>query len=347
MSLTILNQIAAEIGVSRWTVSRVLRGEATYVQRAASERAQLIRDRAAELGYRPNAAAQAIGRGRFDTLALLSSAEESEYVSLPLLFGLLNEAQRCRQHVVCERLPDGMLGATFGATPQLPRLLERTSCDVVLFHGIGTTPATLTEFAATSSMPFVWVNARRKHDSVYLDDKRGGAEVTRALLQAGHRRIALVTSSAERIHSSARERQKGYESEMRKAGLATNVVRLDEPQLFGHDPSPAETLGPLLNRRDRPTAVLGVDQAMAAMVLVQAYRQGLRVPADLSVAGFGSSISNQTGVRMALGLTPDSEMGRAAVTMALEKVKAPDVPVPAVRLRLRFEPLDTIAPPPK
>lgn len=341
MSFSVLNQIADEMGVSRWTVSRVLRGEVTYSQQAAKMRAQQIRTRAAELGYRPNAAAQAIGRGRFDTLALISVADESEYVSSPLLFGLLNQASASKQHLVCERLPSEMLSGA----PQLPRLLQRASCDAVLFHAIGLPPAKLTRFAATSPIPFIWVNSRRRYDSVYLDDRRGASEVTQAMIEAGHRRITLVTSDADTNHQSVQDRQAGYESAMTKAGLASEMIRLREEHLFGHAPSPAEVLGPMLSRRTRPTAVIGIDQSTATMVLVQALTQGLRVPTDLSLAGFGASITNQTGVRIAMSLTPDKAMGRAAVNMALQKIEAPEELLPAVKLSLRFKPLDTLAPP--
>jgi DNA-binding LacI/PurR family transcriptional regulator len=68
-----LEEIAREAGVSRYTVSNVLRGRNKENWACTVERAERIRGIAERLNYRPNAAAVATATGRFGASGLLAS----------------------------------------------------------------------------------------------------------------------------------------------------------------------------------------------------------------------------------------------------------------------------------
>ena len=53
--------------------------------------------------------------------------------------------------------------------------------------------------------------------------------------------------------------------------------------------SAAQAAMDLLSRKDRPTAILGANDVVAAGVLKAAQRLGLKVPEDLAVVGFDDS----------------------------------------------------------
>jgi LacI family transcriptional regulator len=343
MSLNVLNQIASEVGVTRWTVSRVLRGEVTYKQPKAAARAERIRRLAAEHGYRPNAAAKAVGRGRFDMIALLSDAEESEYLSPQLLFGLQNEVRERKQHLVLERLSSNIIE---DATA-LPRVLEQASCDALMFHSTGPLPEEMARAVASARLPFLWINSKLPMDCIYLDDLNGARKVTRHLLKLGHIRVTLVMSElARHTHPSVLDRRRGYEQVMRKAGLEPQIIELRNDVVLEQVEDASTVFSPLLSGDDRPTALIAVDHGLAGLTLVQCLRAGLRVPDDVSIMGFGSMIRNTVGVPIAVAVTPDAEMGRRAVQMAMQKVAEPDAALPAVKLPLSLKPEATVAPPP-
>ena len=83
------------------------------------------------------------------------------------------------------------------------------------------------------------------------------------------------------------ERYNAFLQIMEESGLKTGT-----PQVAMCDPaveSAAQTAMDLLSRKDRPTAILGANDVVAAGVLKAAQRLGLKVPEDLAVVGFDDS----------------------------------------------------------
>ncbi len=342
MSLLALNKIAKEAGVSRWTVSRVLRGEVDYVRPHAAERAHRIREVAERLGYRPNAAAQAVGRGRFDTIALLSNADDPAYLSGPLLSGLQTAAAEARQHLVLERLA----AVDLSEPDVVPQVLRRSSCDVILFHAIGPLPERLEQLVQQFRLPVLWINAKRETDSISLADEAAGRDATNALIRLGHRKIAFVCSqSTPKSHYSVDDRRDGYTDAMKAAGLEARVCEISFDVMFNHEPSPAKAIAPLLRGADRVTAVVAMAKSVAGFVYVEALRRRLSVPRDLSIITFGATVTNGVGIRFARGVLPEAEVGRRAIQLAAEKVANPDRALPALVLPIAFEGNETLAPP--
>jgi DNA-binding LacI/PurR family transcriptional regulator len=342
MSLDVLHQIAKQTGVSRWTVSRVLRGEVDYVRPHAAKRAIQIREMAESLGYRPNAAAQAIGRGRFDTMALLSNADDSGYVSWGLLSGLQNELAALKQHLVLERVD----GAALAEPDAMPRILRSAACDAIMFHAVGALPERYEQIVAQVKLPVVWVNAKRSSDCVYFSDEAAAFEATQHLIRLGHRRIEFLTSTTlSNSHYSVEDRRSGYLDAIASAGLTPHVTEMSIEATLSHQPSPSETLRPMLRRRDRPTAVLASTSQYAGMVYVEALRLHMSVPGDLSIIGFGPDVTNATGARIGVCKLPETSLGREAARLAMRKVIHPERRCRAKVLPIAFHPYDTVSPP--
>ena len=343
MSLDTLNKIAREAGVSRWTVSRVLRGEIEYVRPHAVERAGRIRAAAERLGYRPNAAAQAVGRGRFDTIALLSNADDPEHLSGGLLFGLQRALAEAGQHLVFERLAAAQLTRPGAGSP----VLRQASCDAILFHAVGPLPEAYEQAVARLRLPVVYVNSRRPADCCHYDDLGAARDATRHLIGFGHRRVTFLTVPLDPgSHYSTDDRREGYLSAMAEAGLVPRVVEMPVNSIHGHEPPPSRTIAPLLRGDDRPTAVVAIDRRIAGMVYVEAVRRRLSVPRDLSLIGFSGRMSNATGVRIGLCQLPEAELGRRAAGLALRKLSDPSAELPPEVVAIPFEPYDTVAAPP-
>src|ERR1017187_5709734 len=88
--MSILEQIAQEAGVSKMTVSRILRGRNVPVYRKAKERARQVLGIAERLNYRPNAAAKAVVSGKFNCATLLLSPVSGESEVFTLIPGLVD-----------------------------------------------------------------------------------------------------------------------------------------------------------------------------------------------------------------------------------------------------------------
>jgi LacI family transcriptional regulator len=101
----------------------------------------------------------------------------------------------------------------------------------------------------------------------------------------------------------------------------------------------------LLERRDRPTAIVGANDSVALGVLAAARERGLRVPADLSVAGFddlpfaADAYSPLTTMRLPL-IAAGQRAGRVAV--GIDEVE----PGTVVTVRPELIVRDSVAAPP-
>ncbi|NPV66896.1 MAG: GntR family transcriptional regulator [Anaerolineae bacterium] len=123
----------------------------------------------------------------------------------------------------------------------------------------------------------------------------GGMQIMTHLLELGHRRIAFLAWPHLNLWPIA-ERFRAYQDAMRGAGLEP----MAEPLYIGVPSSEAtnyrrlaqsaqedvQRLTILLSQPDRPTALFAMNDLVAMLALQAARRAGVRVPEDLSIAGF-------------------------------------------------------------
>jgi LacI family transcriptional regulator len=138
----------------------------------------------------------------------------------------------------------------------------------------------------------------------------GARRLTAHLLGRGHRRIGVVGGPRE--WSAAADRAAGHASAMVEAGImpSAELAHAVEPTVEeGYRAG-----GLLLDLPDRPTAVVGFNDKAALGILRAAEERGLRVPEDLSVAGFDDSdVARATRPQLTTVRQPLEEMGRMAV----------------------------------
>ena len=168
-------------------------------------------------------------------------------------------------------------------------------------------------------VPFVVVDPRtappRNIAAVSAAHFAGARLLTAHLIELGHRRIGIIGGPRDWLASE--NRFAGYLSPLADARV------LPAPELTRFVAEPTTELGhraaaELLDLPERPTALVAFNDKMAVGALRAAAERGLRVPEDLSVAGFDDIELGRacrpmlTTVRQPLG-----EMGRMAVALLL------------------------------
>ncbi|MHC0429749.1 LacI family DNA-binding transcriptional regulator [Streptomyces sp. O3] len=115
-----------------------------------------------------------------------------------------------------------------------------------------------------------------------FDNRGGGRELTAHLLSLGHRRIGYIAGPEER--TTTRHRLEGHREALAAAGLPTG------PELTAHGPydraSGYRAVDELLRRAPDLTAIVAANDTVALGACAALRERGLRVPADVSVAGF-------------------------------------------------------------
>ncbi len=141
------------------------------------------------------------------------------------------------------------------------------------------------EYLKNTQIPYVLIGRRfeNKDDSyVVCNDKNSGYIVTNHLISLGHKRI-LYINGPEYI-SSSKERLAGYKSALADAGIEfdSELVTSGTPQIGGCRKflrnAPASLNG--------ITAILSFNDMIAWEVIAVLEEKGLKVPEDISVAGF-------------------------------------------------------------
>ncbi|MBS3733714.1 MAG: LacI family DNA-binding transcriptional regulator [Phycisphaerae bacterium] len=317
--------IASHVGVTKMTVSRALHGTGAV---SATTR-QRILAAARELGYRPNAAARIMSRGKFGNIAVVLSAHEGRsYLPERALRGICQALSDRELQLTIAQLPDEKLtDAGF-----VPRLLREYCCDGMLIDYTDHIPDRMIGLIEKLRQPAIWLNRKQDHDCVYPDDYALGQQATRRLLAAGHRRIAYLDWGAgwkqlNEAHYSQRDRQAGYAEAMTAAGLTPQLIRRDDSDVVSHAGELCETVTALLAGDDRPTAFVAYAPHFARRAAAAALLRHLRVPEDLSLVAIsgGGQLSLDDGRPLSTAAVPERNYGAAGVEAVLEKLEAPGV----------------------
>jgi len=305
-------EVAERAGVSQATVSLVLNNvQGNRVTDATRTR---VLDAAHELEYRTNAFAKTLRSGESDMIGFISD----EVASAPFAGKLLKGAQ-----LLAWETGHIILGVDTFNNAQL----EGTAIEMMLSYRVrGVVYASMYHRVvdiprALASIPTVVVNARDRAGiapSVFPDEELGGYTATRALLDAGHHRIAMINIQASDSDLPAGiGRLAGYRRALAEAGIP------EDPRLLRYGTGVVEdglTLtGELMAERDQPTAIFcGNDRtAWGAYRALEAL--GVTVPTDCSIVGF----DNQDTIAPYLepGLTtmelPYEQMARTALELLL------------------------------
>jgi DNA-binding LacI/PurR family transcriptional regulator len=188
-------------------------------------------------------------------------------------------------------------GAT--APPAVDPLVEGAAMDVaVLVWGVLTEDPTL-DALLRRGVPVVVGEGRAVEGAplVAIDDRTGTAEAVRHLVELGHTRIAEITLpfghgersgpvDAARLAQAARTPTRNRLAGVRD--VVEPVLSWETPaSLVEHGRDAAtEILGAWVPADERPTAVIAHSDLLAAGAVIAARELGLRVPDDVSIAGF-------------------------------------------------------------
>ncbi|WP_432103962.1 LacI family DNA-binding transcriptional regulator [Streptomyces sp. bgisy091] len=153
-------------------------------------------------------------------------------------------------------------------------------------------------------------------------DNRGGARrLTEHLIALGHRRIGYVAGPVER--TTTRHRLEGHREAMKAAGLYGDEENVT---LHGHYDrrSGYDATLELLRREPEVTAIVAANDSVALGACAAVRERGLRIPEDVSVAGFDDlpfsvdAVPALTTVRL-----PLFEAGARAGRLAMGKETPP------------------------
>lgn len=290
-------EVACAAEVSQSTVSLVLSGKAKG--RVAPNTQERVRRIAAELGYRPNLAGQALRLGRFGLVMLVVPDVQN-----PFFVRVLDGAQQAaRENQVSVLLGCGEYGTVINNSMNaVDGVLVCSKKPPDLAAGLGRVPMVVMDTTSPREVP-----------SIRLRVAAGMTTAVERLIELGHRHLGYLrarprtptfTSRQQAFrHAAATVRTQVHESDLSLADAERAAYEL------------------LAEPTDRVTAVICDDDLQAGGVYRAAYALGVRIPAELSVIGFGNTLISQL---LLPALTTvelyGEELGRMGLVMLLELI---------------------------
>src|SRR5512133_4205944 len=302
-----IKDIARAAQVSHSTVSRALR-DSPLVN---PETRALIHKIAAEKGYTVSAVARSLVTRRTNTIGVVVTSIADPFVGQ--VVGGIEEFALAHGYSVilatCHADPDREQRAV--------RSFHERRVDGILVTA-SRVGALYMPMLEEMKVPIVLINNQHPGEFGYhvsIDNPAGARAATAHLIELGHRRIAYIGDRFG-LHSDE-ERCAGYRTTLERSGIA-----FDAELVVNGDGGPengAQAMRTLLDLTDPPTGVFCYNDMAAYGAMRAARERGLRVPEDISIAGFDDLfLSSYTDPPLTTVRQPMQEMGRDAADILLD-----------------------------
>ncbi|WP_294764690.1 LacI family DNA-binding transcriptional regulator [uncultured Rhodoferax sp.] len=316
-----LSDVAQLAGVSPITVSRALRGE----RAVAPELVAKVQAAADRLGYVPNPAARALASGQSSHVAVLIPM-----LSNALFVDLLEALQQTLRQAGYQTL--------IGITHYDPSEEETLLREQLLHRPAGLIVTglersdTTRHLIAQSGVPCVHLMTAQAPEGAYcvgFSQRDAGHDLTRHLLEQGHRRIAFA---AAQLDPRALQRLEGWRQALQAAGRYDATLEWLNPA--GSSLSlGARMFEQIMGQQPAVDAIFFCNDDLAQGALLAALRLGIAVPQRVAIAGFNDLTgSDQMLPPLTTVRTPRAEIGQAAGQMLVALMQGETVATPRIDL---------------
>ena len=331
------NDVAQTAGVSQSAVSRTFTPNGSVSEKTKKK----VLAAAERLGYHPNFIAKSLIQQSTKLIAIVMVRFENPFYSI-----VLGRFTRKLEKIGYSTLIWNITHA---------REIEQTLPMALQYQveGIIITSATLSskmvDSCVQSGTPAVLFNRYTlagNIDAVYCDSVGGGRIVADALLDSGHKRIALVLG--EEGSSTSRDRETGFTERLQERGHELWAkTRGDYSYESGY-----EAAKEILGKNKKPDAIFCANDLMALGVLDYARgKLGIRVPEDFSIIGFDDiPMAGWPSYSLTTFRQPIDKLVDATIERLLTAMKSPGADTVIKKIqgtlvqRGSSKPVETVAP---
>ena len=324
-----LKDIAVETGINIGSISNVLNSH-PKAMKLKEETREKIRRAAKAMGYCRNEMAHAIVTSRARIVAFIAADMGQISYTGKIQEGVFEEASERGYAVSFYHL-------TAGNQQEIVRKIREWKISGVVFHVCE--PHLITEISREVKLlglPFGMVNLNSEDQAgigVTTDDFQGAVDIVKHLGELGHRRITHITVSGTSEFTA--NRRNGYLEGMRRlvGGSRPRIIEVDKDDC-------SDACKKLLSEPEtsRPSAIFCVMDTWAMELMRVAIKLGVKIPTDLSIAGFGNlDMAEFATVPLTTVAQPFKEMGRLTTSKIIEAIENPNITKKTANLKLKTE----------
>ncbi|HUM82989.1 MAG TPA: LacI family DNA-binding transcriptional regulator [Lachnospiraceae bacterium] len=282
-----IKEISKILGLSTTTVSNVIHGKTGEV---SPETILKVRDILDKYDYVPNISARNLAQNESKIIGLAMKSRSDKYENFikdPFVSELIGGIEK-----TVRRLGYFMMIYISNDVADLLKQVSTWNADGLLLLGmLGDDGIRIHE---KYKKPFVCIDTYyipEFHDfvNIGLEDEKGTYDIVKYMIDCGHRKIAFFADNCIGVDY---ERFKGYRKALKQAG-----IRYEEKKdFFMFRPGPEErekSFEELCSRSSEYTAMFCASDYYAILMMNELSDRGIRVPQDISVAGFDDNLLAQ------------------------------------------------------
>lgn len=311
-----IKEIASILGLSPTTVSNVVNGHTEKMSPATRQR---IEEALVQYGFEKAVHQEEYGKAlKLISVDFCLRYKESVFTD-PFCGELLNaiciKLQEFGRYPVC--------GISQDEEDIFHKLQARNIQGGIV---IGFDPWECQKFAEKVGKPLVYIDCGEgDYDNVGIADYEGGKQITEFMLKQGHRKIAFFCDKKSPV-SSTYERFRGYCAALEGYGITYS--NKDYYYLPSSRNLRREALRnfALKAKREGYTAAFVVSDLLANEAISIFFGEGLKVPEDISVAGFDDNIYARLSRPMLTTVRQSvNEKGEEAVKLLMQRIRGEEI----------------------
>lgn len=315
-----IKELSKACGLSISAVSKALNGYPDVSEKTR----KLVVEKAREMGYYPNALARGLKTNRTYNLGVVLDNQTPDgllhHFFQIILNGFVHEAELHGYDITL--INRGIGGQRLSYLDHC----RYRNVDGLCLMCVAFDEPEIAEIVA-DAIPLVTIDRPFEGKECVCSDNRAGmASLVEYAVSMGHRRIAFLHGTNSRVTTL---RIKAYRDTMAAYGLDIPEGYMAECE-YQSASAQAVAVKRLLALPEPPTCILLSDDSAALGGMDAIQRAGLRIPEDISVAGYdGVALIQKLSPRLTTIRQNGETMGRRAAARLIDRIENPDAPVQA------------------
>ncbi|MGO5053516.1 LacI family DNA-binding transcriptional regulator [Lachnospiraceae bacterium LCP25S3_G4] len=325
-----IKELAKEIGVSSATISRVINNSG-YV---SEETRKKVLWAVEEYQYVPNAIARSLSTRDTHSIGVIIPDIENEFFS-SIISGISEVAEENGYNI-------HFMGSNENSQSEhafLETVAKQRLAGVIITPVSEEDSITREKLLRMqeSGIPVILVDrdiSGAKFEGVFVDNLSGAYDGVSTLIEAGHKKIAIITGPE--TSKPGKERLKGYKNAMEQAGLS-----IKEEYIISGDfkiEKAYQCTEQLLQLEDSPTAIFSSNNLTTMGCLKYFTKNKIEIGRQISIVSFDDiEILKLIEYKLSVVARDAKQQGREAMHLMLKRLNLKEVPKNPVRMNIPYQ----------
>lgn len=311
-----IKDIAKALGLSTSTVSRALRGS----HEISVETKKIVVEYAEQFNYRPNPIALSLKERRSRSIGVVVCEIANNFFS-QAINGIESVAYNRGYHVIISQSHESyereIVNVEHLASRSVDGLLVSLSAETDKIEHF--------KNLHDKGFPIVFfdrITDKIETHKVVADNYRGAYNATKHLIDAGHKKIAHLSSAAHL--SISVERLEGYKAALQDHQIAFNEAFIKNCSHGGMIYKELEdAVKSLVKLKDKPTAIFSAGDKLTVSCLMVLNKLNIEVPEEMALVGFSNSpLVELMNPSLTVVKQPAFEMGQTAIELLINLIES-------------------------